>query len=202
MALAQYAQAKVSLGRVAIFLGYKEVTGEGYYRDERGDGEIAITNATVYWADPNIPISRSDSDDKSLEKSEHTTKSDHSKMSDEDLVYPKAVVSNITLSIATGKLCAIVGRVGSGKSSLCAAILNETILGEGSTISVKGRVAYAAQSPWILNTSVRDNILFGSPFDEERYHHVLEVCQLTHDLEMLDDGDLTEIGEKGINLVR
>jgi ATP-binding cassette, subfamily C (CFTR/MRP), member 1 len=200
MALAQYAQAKVSLGRVAIFLGYMEVNLEGYHREEQGDGEIVIENATVYWSDPNIPMSRAEVDDKSLDKSEHT-KSDHSKMSEEDLVYPKPVVSDISLRIAARELCAVVGRVGSGKSSLCAAILNETVLGQGSSVKLTGKVAYAAQSAWILNTSVRDNILFGLPYDEARYRRVLEVCQLTHDLEMLDDGDMTEIGEKGINLV-
>jgi ABC-type multidrug transport system fused ATPase/permease subunit len=66
---------------------------------------------------------------------------------------------------------------------------------------LSGKVAYVAQSAWILNTSVRENILFGLPYDEERYLRVLSVCQLTHDLEMLDAGDMTEIGEKGINLV-
>jgi ABC-type multidrug transport system fused ATPase/permease subunit len=200
MALAQYAQAKVSLGRVAIFLGYMEVNLEGYHRDEKGQGEIVIENATVYWSDPNTPISRAESDDKSLDKSEHT-KSDHSRVSEEDLVYPKPVVSDISLRIAPGELCAVVGRVGSGKSSLCASILNETVLCQGSTVKLTGKVAYVAQSAWILNTSVRENILFGSPYDEKRYQRVLEVCQLTHDLEMLDDGDMTEIGEKGINLV-
>ncbi|KAI2497361.1 hypothetical protein MHU86_17126 [Fragilaria crotonensis] len=199
MALAQYAQAKVSLGRVAIFLGYMEVNLEGYHRDEKGQGEIVIENATVYWSDPNIPVSRAEIDDKSLDKSEHT-KSDHSRVSEEDLVYPKPVVSDISLRIAPGELCAVVGRVGSGKSSLCASILNETVLAQGSSVKLTGKVAYVAQSAWILNTSVRDNILFGSPYDETRYQRVLEVCQLTHDLEMLDDGDMTEIGEKGINL--
>lgn len=200
MAVAQYAQAKISLGRVAVFLGYKEVTDEGYIREEKGSGEIVIENATIYWSDPNVPVTRAEIDDKSLDKSEHT-KSDHSKMSDDELIYPKAVVSDISLRIAPGELCAVVGRVGSGKSSLCAAILNETVLGKDSSIKLTGKVAYVAQSAWILNTSVRENILFGLPYDEERYLRVLDVCQLTHDLEMLDDGDMTEIGEKGINLV-
>ena len=71
---------------------------------------------------------------------------------------------------------------------------------ESGEISLNGKVAYAAQSPWILNATLRDNILFGQPMDKKRYEKVLSVCQLSHDLEMLDDGDLTEIGEKGINL--
>jgi ATP-binding cassette, subfamily C (CFTR/MRP), member 1 len=113
--------------------------------------------------------------------------------------YPKAILSDITLHVKPGELCAVVGRVGSGKSTLCSAILNETSLDSG-TISLTGQVAYAAQSPWILNASLRDNILFGLPMDQDRYNRVLQVCQLEHDLSMLDDYDMTEIGEKGINL--
>lgn len=86
-----------------------------------------------------------------------------------------------------------------GKSTLCSAVLNETLLEKGE-ITLNGKVAYAAQTPWILNATLRDNILFGSPLDQERYDKVLEVCQLSHDLHMLEDGDMTEIGEKGINL--
>jgi ABC-type multidrug transport system fused ATPase/permease subunit len=113
--------------------------------------------------------------------------------------YPKPVLSNVSVRVAPGELCAVVGRVGSGKSSLCSAILNETVLGEGH-IAVMGSVAYAAQSPWILNSTLRENILFGLPMDKAWYEAVLSACQLTHDLSMLDNGDLTEIGERGINL--
>jgi ATP-binding cassette, subfamily C (CFTR/MRP), member 1 len=197
MALAQLSQAQVSIGRVASFLGMKEVSEDGYIREEDncGKGEVLIENATIYWKDPNTPITKADIADKSLNKSEHTKQSEEG-----ELVYPKPVVSDISLSVAAGELYAVVGRVGSGKSSLCAAILNETVLSEGSKITVKGRVAYVAQSSWILNKTVRDNILFGMPFDEEKYNKVIAVCQLTHDLNMLEDGDLTEIGERGINL--
>lgn len=201
LAIAQYAQAKISLGRVAIFLGYKEVTDEGYIRETKGTGEIVIENATVYWSDPSIPLTRAEHEDESVDKSEHTKKSDYSKLSDNELIYPKAVISGISLHVGPGELCAVVGRVGSGKSSLCAAILNETVLSQDSRIKLGGKVAYVAQAAWILNSSVRENILFGLHYDEERYLRVLDVCQLTHDLEMLDDGDMTEIGEKGINLV-
>lgn len=198
MAVAQYAQAKVSLGRVSIFLGYKEVTEDGYEREE-GVGEIVIENTTIFWSDPESPMTKAEMDDKGLDKSEHT-RSDYSKVSEDDLIYPKAIVSEVNLHIAPKELCAVVGRVGSGKSTLCSAILNETVLSRGSKIKLTGKVAYVAQSAWIMNRTVRDNILFGLQYDEERYNKVVDVCQLTHDLEMLDDGDMTEIGEKGINL--
>ncbi|GAU91811.1 hypothetical protein RvY_03999-2 [Ramazzottius varieornatus] len=67
-------------------------------------------------------------------------------------------------------------------------------------VSIKGTVAYVTQSAWIQNMTLRDNILFGKAYDEERYLNVLEACALKRDLEILPDGDQTEIGEKGVNL--
>ena len=119
----------------------------------------------------------------------------------EEIIYPKPVVQDISLNIAPGELCAIVGRVGSGKSSLCSAILNEACLVEGSEVVVwSQKIAYCAQTAWILNKTIRENILFGMPYQEDKYNRVIEVCQLEHDLEMLEAGDNTEIGEQGINL--
>ena len=67
-------------------------------------------------------------------------------------------------------------------------------------LNIDGSIAYAPQQPWILNTTIRDNILFGKTFDENFYIKVLTACQLKPDLDILAAGDLTEIGEKGINL--
>lgn len=133
------------------------------------------------------------------------TDADNSVVKDEeeDLIYPRSVVSNLSLSVEPGQLCAIIGRVGSGKSSLCSGILQEMIVSgdkDSSKITLQGSVAYVAQSAWILNQTVRDNILFGHDYDEARYKKVLDVCQLTHDLKLLQNGDQTEIGERGINL--
>ncbi len=73
------------------------------------------------------------------------------------------------------------------------------MIGNGS-IALNGKIAYAAQNPWILNATLRDNITFGNKFDQDKYEKVITACQLTHDLDMLDNGDMTEIGENGINL--
>ena len=75
-----------------------------------------------------------------------------------------------------------------------------SILGENSRISLNGKVAYVSQTAWILNRSMRENILFGLPYIESRYNRVIDTCCLRHDLTILEDGDLTEIGERGINL--
>eukprot|EP00752_Nemacystus_decipiens_P009274 g8285.t1 len=103
------------------------------------------------------------------------------------------------LQIPKGKLTAVVGQVGSGKSSLVSALLGEMTKVEGH-ISVDGSVAYVAQTAWIINASLKDNVLMGRPLDEARYQRVLEVCDMKQDLSQLPAGDKTEIGEKGINL--
>jgi len=223
---------------------------------------IVLSNATVYWSDPTIPIISSSRNTEEITKAASTSLSSYTKNSksvvsgdsdDNDnnnddidsatsesgggsnnrksrrsikffsttttssgvvkmlqhggaeeeeptLIYPKSVLRNVTTRVGHGQLAAIVGRVGSGKSTLCAAILNETVLESGS-IQIKGNsIAFAAQTPWILNTTLKQNILFGTKFDETRYKLIIKACQLTHDIDMLDDGDLTEIGERGINL--
>jgi ATP-binding cassette subfamily C (CFTR/MRP) protein 1 len=210
MALAQLAQARVSAGRLETFLNMKEIgkgeiIGSGIYsREEVGHGEIVIKDATIFWNDPALPIGESSMDD-AIKSSAHSAKQeseDACTITDSEtpaLKYSKPILENVTFDVAPGELCAVVGRVASGKSTLCSAILNETILEQGEIV-LKGRVAYAAQSPWILNASVRDNILFGMPMDEEKYERVIHACQLTYDLEMLEDGDLTQIGERGITL--
>ncbi|XP_061493478.1 ATP-binding cassette sub-family C member 5 isoform X2 [Rhineura floridana] len=109
------------------------------------------------------------------------------------------VLYNVDLEIEKGKLVGICGSVGSGKTSLISAILGQMTLLEGS-ISVDGTFAYAAQQAWILNATLRDNILFGKEFEEERYNTVLNDCCLRPDLAILPSGDLTEIGERGANL--
>ncbi|XP_055346894.1 uncharacterized protein LOC129594288 [Paramacrobiotus metropolitanus] len=108
-------------------------------------------------------------------------------------------LQNVNLTIKDGQLTAIVGQVGSGKTSLCAAMLGLLEKTSGD-VGVKGTIAYVTQQAWIQNMTLRDNILFGKPFDERRYHKVIEACALQPDLAMLPGGDQTEIGEKGINL--
>uniref|UniRef100_A0A3B5AUS3 ATP-binding cassette sub-family C member 5 n=1 Tax=Stegastes partitus TaxID=144197 RepID=A0A3B5AUS3_9TELE len=105
----------------------------------------------------------------------------------------------INLSIQQGKLLGVCGSVGSGKTSLISAILGQMALLEGS-VAVRGRLAYVAQQAWILNATLRDNILFGHEYQEDRYQSVLSACALRPDLALLPSADLTEIGERGANL--
>ncbi|KAJ7977557.1 ABC transporter C family member 14 [Quillaja saponaria] len=108
-------------------------------------------------------------------------------------------LKNIDLKIRKGELTAIVGTVGSGKSSLLASILGEMHKISGK-VRVCGRTAYVAQTSWIQNGTIKENILYGLPMDRQRYKEVIRVCCLEKDLEMMEYGDQTEIGERGINL--
>nr|KAF6321957.1 ATP binding cassette subfamily C member 2 [Pipistrellus kuhlii] len=108
-------------------------------------------------------------------------------------------IRDVNLDIMPGQLVAVVGTVGSGKSSLMSAMLGEMENVHGH-ITIKGMIAYVPQQSWIQNGTIKDNILFGSELDEKRYQQVLEACALLQDLEVLPGGDLAEIGEKGINL--
>ncbi|XP_077481256.1 ATP-binding cassette sub-family C member 3 isoform X3 [Stigmatopora argus] len=109
------------------------------------------------------------------------------------------VLQNINILVPQGSLLAIVGHVGCGKSSLISSLLGEMEKLEGD-VSIRGSVAYVPQQAWIQNATLRDNILFGKTYNEQKYRCVLEACALTPDLDVLPGGDMTEIGEKGINL--
>ncbi|RZC91267.1 hypothetical protein C5167_027333 [Papaver somniferum] len=111
----------------------------------------------------------------------------------------KYTLSNIHLEVKPGEKVAICGEVGAGKSTLLAAILGEVPYIKG-TIQVYGTMAYVSQTAWMQSGSIQENILFGCTLDKKTYQDVLEKCSLLKDLEMLPYGDLTEIGERGINL--
>ncbi|ESQ43805.1 hypothetical protein EUTSA_v10005741mg [Eutrema salsugineum] len=108
-------------------------------------------------------------------------------------------IEDINFEVKKGELAAIVGTVGSGKSSLLASVLGEMHKLSGK-VRVCGTTAYVAQTSWIQNGTVQDNILFGLPMDSSKYNEVLKVCCLDKDLQMMEFGDQTEIGERGINL--
>ncbi|KAI0821920.1 multidrug resistance-associated ABC transporter [Trametes gibbosa] len=134
----------------------------------------------------------------------------------------KFILVDLTLDFPVGELSLICGKLGSGKSLLLLALLGEADLLTGQMIcprsppdimasfagvvvpqeewAVPGVCAYVPQSAWLRNASIKDNILFDLPYVEERYRKVLEACALLSDLEILEDGDESEIGERGVNL--
>ncbi|KAK8320855.1 hypothetical protein V6Z12_A12G063600 [Gossypium hirsutum] len=117
-----------------------------------------------------------------------------------DLKAEKPTLSNINLDVPVGSLLAIVGGTGEGKTSLISAILGELPPDANSSVVIRGTVAYVPQVSWIFNATVRDNILFGSSFQPEQYWKTIDVTALQEDLDILPDHDLTEIGERGVNI--
>lgn len=110
-------------------------------------------------------------------------------------------VSKFDFSIAKGQVLVVCGPVGAGKSTLINGILEDAEALDDSHVHVSGPISYVPQTPFILNMSVRDNILFGLPMNQERYDKILDACALRPDLEQLGEaGDLTEIGERGVTL--
>ncbi|KAI0689828.1 ATP-dependent bile acid permease [Cytidiella melzeri] len=158
-------------------------------RENTSDKQGSLANATVVTGLPKdvLPASCEDA------------KCRHDDESDSDRPAEPFTLRNIDIKIPRGAFVAIVGRVGSGKSSLLSAVLGEMrrITGK-STLS--SNVAYVHQSPWIMNATVRENIVFGREENENKFREIIRACCLDHDLRMLPNAEETEIGEKGINL--
>ncbi|BGP58401.1 hypothetical protein JCM8202_001904 [Rhodotorula sphaerocarpa] len=112
------------------------------------------------------------------------------------------------LIIPRGKTTVVAGDVGSGKSAFLLAVLGELHLAKGSIELCKEDddaattpyISYAAQSPWLQDTSIRENILFGEEFDKDRYNETIYACALEEDLGMMPQGDETRVGEKGLSM--
>uniref|UniRef100_A0ACD6AEE6 Uncharacterized protein n=1 Tax=Avena sativa TaxID=4498 RepID=A0ACD6AEE6_AVESA len=114
-------------------------------------------------------------------------------------VEPSIILRDISLQLPKGLLVAIVGEVGSGKSSLLNAVTGEMSVISGS-INSCGSISYVPQVPWILSGSLRDNILLGKGFDTRRYEEAIHACTLDVDISGMVGGDMSHIGEKGLNL--
>ncbi|KAI0915035.1 ABC transporter [Ustulina deusta] len=108
-------------------------------------------------------------------------------------------LKDISIDFVEGGLNVVTGPSGSGKSTLLMGILGETLLENGSITCPKD-IAYASQSPWLQNETIRENILFNSPFEQVRYDRVIEACGLTIDMGEFPERDETEVGENGASL--
>jgi ABC-type multidrug transport system fused ATPase/permease subunit len=111
----------------------------------------------------------------------------------------RQALHDINFSAHKGELCCIVGRVGAGKSSMLQAILGDLWKVKGEVV-LRGDTAYVPQSAWVMNASVRENIVFGHRWDPHFYDKTVKACALLDDFASLPDGDQTEVGERGISL--
>ncbi|KAK7154854.1 hypothetical protein R3I93_009716 [Phoxinus phoxinus] len=116
-----------------------------------------------------------------------------------DKTLDSPTLQNLSFTVKPGQLLAVIGPVGAGKSSLLSSVLGE-LPAEKGVIKVKGELTYASQQPWVFPGTIRSNILFGKELQPQRYERVLKACALKRDMELLPDGDLTVIGDRGATL--
>jgi ABC-type multidrug transport system fused ATPase/permease subunit len=190
MVITSVAEASVSVDRLFTFLNMSELDLDAVSRLDEHSNEpfIEIEKGDFSWGagaeEVSLdPAAKKDEDDKKEESSGSA----------------QLTLSNINMRCRKGRLTAVIGKVGCGKSSLMSACLGEIPKVSGS-VSMCGSVAYAPQQAWIQNATLRDNIVFGKPFVMKTYLNVIDACCLEQDIAMLPGGDLTEVGEKGITL--
>ncbi|XP_014031660.1 ATP-binding cassette sub-family C member 10 isoform X2 [Salmo salar] len=178
-------EAKVSLDRIQRFLKLPNQDLDAYFSHvapEDPQDTIVMSQGIFSWQGPGGPGHPTGSDTESPKGS--------------------LMLHSLNLSITKGSLVVVVGKVGCGKSSLLAAITGE-LNRRGGDVYVQGRedgFGLAAQEPWIQHATVRDNILFGKDYNSSFYQAVVEACALTDDLNILPNGDRTEVGENGVTL--
>ncbi|XP_062382897.1 ATP-binding cassette sub-family C member 12-like [Sardina pilchardus] len=173
-----FAEAIVSLARFKELLLQRNP--ESYLTQRKGLGAaLVMENASFSWTSP-------DSSPETTHENTHTSEN-------------KPTLRNISFTLPKGNLLGVCGNVGCGKTSLISSILEQMHLLKGSVMA-DGAFAYVSQQAWIFHGSVKDNILMGEPFNQQRYSEVIRACSLESDLAILPYGDETEIGERGLNL--
>ena len=111
----------------------------------------------------------------------------------------KYLLQDVSFEASEKSLTVITGQVGSGKSTLLAAIAGEVIQSSGNIVC-SGKIAYVSQTAWVFSGTLRENVLFGEPYDEKKYADVIEACALTEDINRSPNGDLSMVGERGVVL--
>ncbi|XP_023235793.1 multidrug resistance-associated protein 4-like isoform X3 [Centruroides sculpturatus] len=106
-------------------------------------------------------------------------------------------LNGISLNMQSGELLIVIGPVGSGKTSLLMSLLGEIPITSGE-VSVKGKISYASQESWVFNATIKENILFGEEYQEDKYKEILHITALEKDISLFPKGDLTIVGERGV----
>ena len=225
MGMLQFIQSRISLKRLGNYLQLPElekyVIAEpddklGNFEGNDNGASITMENCSFSWTQHGAGLKPIDASEKKKKRRGSNSSqgssvgsSSHGGGSPDDEDVPLEDVEtlrNLSVSINAGELVAVVGSVGSGKSSFLSAILGEMEPLNGSTIHIPRSpdeigeanfVSYCSQTPWVVNDTLKGNILFGREYDQPRYDEILDACALLDDLAVLPSGDKTEIGEKG-----
>nr|AHK05653.1 ATP-binding cassette transporter sub-family C member 5 [Tigriopus japonicus] len=209
-ALKCLAEANVSFQRLQKFMELPEYANPSsihFDGEEAKNLRLRMKNATLAWTKPPEWISPEDEKkkDKKNKMSTHANglgtakETEPLKDQDDDQQPYTSCLFDIDLEVEEGTLLGIAGPIGSGKSSLLSAIMGEMKQLTGD-VKIRGSLALVSQQAWIFNGTLRDNILMGSTYEKDRYKSILRACTLETDLELLPNGDQTEIGERGVNL--
>ncbi|KAG5729874.1 Multidrug resistance-associated protein 1 [Termitomyces sp. T112] len=212
--LASLADLLVALTRISKFLSAEEL-GDPYVLDESLPTAVEVDGDFTWETAGKMPMKSKGDKIKTATKEEAKTNKGRSKKLDTLPTHMGELVTetreknseedkpfelkNLKLCVPKGSFVAIVGHVGSGKSSVLQSVIGEMRRTRGKVV-LGGTVAYVPQTAWIRNATLRENVLFGREDDETRFREVIKACHLERDLEMLPHGEKTEIGEKGINL--
>ena len=213
LVIGQVVDAWSSIGRIQDFL-IAEEQSDDYVWDLEGKHAISMENAGFTWertvtqdSDKKSDLQSNKKQDKKAKDVEKAaawkpgptgSKSGEDSSSTLTKVEPFKL-QDLDFSVGHHELIAVIGSVGSGKSSLLAALAGDMRRTNGS-LTLGATRAFCPQYAWIQNTSVKENILFGKPYDAKWYEAVIDACALRPDLEMLPNGDMTEIGERGITV--
>ena len=210
MVLTQCVQAHSSLNRIQTYLNQRDHTPLKILKEQEDNNEDDCW--VVSMQDASFAYESADSTDETDGKENETitavpTESDPliATQEDEEPTKQAVVLQNISLEIPQGQLTAVVGAVGAGKSSLLKALLGELTKMTGTCTTTTTSFAYCDQTPFLVHDTIRNNILFGSNHKdgmvhEALYQRALQVTCLNQDLEQLNFGDATELGERGVNL--
>ncbi|KAJ9591424.1 hypothetical protein L9F63_002030, partial [Diploptera punctata] len=200
LAITHFAEAFVSVKRIRAFLLHEEVANVAPWKVK--EKHAMTCNGEKHKIEVDIIMNRIDEekcsgDGHNVDKLTGIKVTNATAKWSEDLT--DNTLTNINLIVRPSSLVAIIGPVGSGKTSLLHTILKELPLNSGS-ILVGGSISYASQEPWLFTGSVRKNILFGQPMDRIRYKQVVKVCALERDFQLFPHGDRTIVGERGTTL--
>ncbi|BGP17639.1 hypothetical protein JCM10213_001291 [Rhodosporidiobolus nylandii] len=183
-----------------VFLA-DELPEERFVVDKDAEVAIKVDQASFEWESSAPPAGGTGPGKKGKKEKKPKAKKDDGSESEKPAVKERpSELLDIDFEVKRGELCCVVGSVGSGKSSLLQGLIGEMRRTSGSVTFSSRSIAYCAQSAWISNSTVRENILFGQPMEHERYQQCIDAACLRADLEQLPSGDMTEIGERGIAL--